>query len=170
MTAYLLETGSRKHTPAGTGNIIVAGLTEVREHLGDDTVLVHGAQGITDRATGAVVSGADLMAWRLWASWGLLHDPYPADWSGPCDPDWPGCKPGHRRNQNGRQYCPLAGHRRNQEMVDVLVAMRKLGHRVHCIGFPFPGQRAGGTHDCMRRARVAGIEVWPRSDPHVNLP
>lgn len=167
MTAYLLVTGSRLHTPAGTGNIIKAGLAEARKHLGDDTVLIHGGQGVRDRTTGAVVSGADLMCAVLWEFWGLPTDPHPADWSGPCDPAWPGCKPGHRRTRNGGQFCPLAGFRRNQKMVDIAAAWRDRGARVLVEGFPFPGGRSGGTRDCLRRARVAGLSVWVRDDPKV---
>ncbi len=42
-----------------------------------------------------------------------------------------------------------AGPMRNQEMVD-------LGAEV-CLGFPRPGSR--GTHDCIRRAELAGIRT-----------
>ena len=167
MTSYLLVTGSRLHTPTGSGNIIKAGLIEAREHLGDDTVLVNGAQGIRDRKTGAVLSGADLMCWTLWESWGLPHQEYPANWSGPCDPDWPGCKPGHRRTRNGGQFCPLAGLRRNQQMVDLVAAWKAQGSRVQAVGFPFPGRPSSGTRDCLRRAHVAGLSVWVRDDPKV---
>ncbi|MFE6474564.1 SLOG family protein [Streptomyces rochei] len=71
----------------------------------------------------------------------------PADWAGPCAPD---CPPGHRRrNRRGLEYCPLAGHRRNQQMVDekpvLLVAASY--------------QNSSGTADCMRRATRAGIPV-----------
>jgi hypothetical protein len=60
--------------------------------------------------------GADTIghewAWRT----GFLIREFPADWAGPCGPD---CRPGHRRrNRRGAEYCPHAGHRRNQQMVD----------------------------------------------------
>lgn len=56
-----------------------------------------------------------------------------------------------------RTHGPAAGPMRNQEMVDA-------GADV-CLAFPFDDSR--GTFDCMRRARIAGIEVenhGPASD------
>lgn len=71
----------------------------------------------------------------------------PADWEGPCGPE---CQPGHRKpKRNGRTYCPLAGHRRNQQIIDrrplMLVAAQV--------------NQSTGTADCMRRAETAGIPV-----------
>ena len=169
MTAFLLVTASRLHTPQNTAHIIEAGLAEGWRYLGggDGVVLIHGAQGRYD-AAGNVLSGGDAIAAELWKRRGYEDDPHPADWSGPCDPEWPGCKPGHRRTRNGRQYCPLAGFRRNQEQVDVLAEWKQRGRRVLCIGFPMPGQKSGGTHDCMRRSKAAGISTWKRWDPRVS--
>lgn len=71
----------------------------------------------------------------------------PADWTGPCTPQ---CPSGHRRrNTRGGEYCPLAGPRRNQQMVDerpLLVVVAS--HR-----------NSTGTADCIRRAATAGIPV-----------
>jgi hypothetical protein len=66
---------------------------------------------------------------------------------GPCAAD---CQPGHRRrNRRGLEYCPLAGHRRNQQMVDE-----------HPLLFVAASHRnSSGTADCARRARTAGIPV-----------
>jgi hypothetical protein len=71
----------------------------------------------------------------------------PADWTGPCGTE---CQPGHRRrNRRGLEYCPLAGHRRNQHMVDERpVLFVAASHR-----------NSSGTADCARRARTAGIPV-----------
>ncbi len=76
---------------------------------------------------------------------GILVRERPADWDGPCGPE---CRPGHRRrNRRSTEYCPLAGHRRNQQMVDE--------HPVLFVGFSY--RRSSGTADCLRRARAAGI-------------
>ncbi|WP_100474152.1 SLOG family protein [Mycobacteroides abscessus] len=100
---------------------------------------------------GECPSGAD----RFAAEWaevredtGLFRvksESYPADWSRDCDercthaPRW----------KHGRRYCPLAGHLRNQKMVD-------MGADI-CIAFPLKDSR--GTWDCIKRARRAGISV-----------
>lgn len=78
---------------------------------------------------------------------GILRRERPADWEGPCGPE---CQPGHRRrNRRGLDYCPLAGHRRNQQMVDERPVLF-VAAQVH---------GSTGTADCMRRAKAAGIPV-----------
>ncbi|MGY1896168.1 SLOG family protein [Nocardia gipuzkoensis] len=103
---------------------------------------------------GECPSGADNDAFH----WAILPDTsrgttratvrrerYPADWSRTCDQD---CY--HRpRTRNGRPYCPMAGHLRNQFMVDLGADL--------VIAFPLG--KSLGTRDCMRRARGAGISV-----------
>jgi hypothetical protein len=91
--------------------------------------------------------GADAIgdAWAI--RHGVPRRRRPADWNGPCAD---ACPPGHRRrNRRGIEYCPLAGHRRNQQMVDegplLLVAAHHNG--------------STGTADCIRRAEAAGIPV-----------
>jgi hypothetical protein len=84
-------------------------------------------------------------------AWAIRHDVprrrRPADWNGPCAPT---CPPGHRRiNRRGLEYCPLAGHRRNQGMVDEGPLL--------CVAASY--QNSSGTADCMRRAKKAGIPV-----------
>jgi len=76
---------------------------------------------------------------------GYPHEDVPADWDRPCDADcyhpvaW----------RNGKPYCKVAGHIRNQEMVDRGADA--------CLGFPLG--KSPGARDCMRRAKKAGIEV-----------
>jgi hypothetical protein len=153
LQAVLLVSGSRKHG-TGTEHIIRLGLIEAGRELGRDTLLIHGAAG-----------GADRISALWWTRWGLLVEAFPADWAGPCVES---CKPGHRRADQGREYCPDAGHRRNQVMVDWAAGMAELGSRVLVVGFPYPGQSTGGTFDCLRRARKAGLpDPWVRSDPNV---
>lgn len=106
-----------------------------------------GADGITVVHGGA--PGADSLA-DLWAvghqGLGVLREPHPADWS-VCAAE---CEPGHRRQRrDGTPYCPTAGHRRNQLMVDLGAAV--------CVAFPLG--RSAGTRDCMRRAWSAGMQV-----------
>lgn len=103
--------------------------------------------------------GADTIG-RDWAVHnGILVRDRAADWEAPCAPD---CRPGHRRPRRGTTFCPLAGHRRNQQLVDerpvLFVAaptrctlpkcQTKQAHDSH------------GTADCIRRAEKAGIPVW----------
>lgn len=82
---------------------------------------------------------------------GMLHEEVPADWSGPCDPQV--CVPGHRRPSRrggSGSYCPAAGVRRNQAMID--------DHRP-TVALAYPLGRSSGTYDCIRRIRAAGIVV-----------
>lgn len=90
-------------------------------------------------------SGADALAERDATARGWAIDPVPADWEGPCGPE---CRPGHRRTRaDGTEFCPAAGPRRNQVMVD----------KGADLVIAFPG--GSGTADCVRRARAAGIPV-----------
>lgn len=92
--------------------------------------------------------GADAWA-KYWAVVNdIPHEDIPADWDRPCD-DKCYHKP---RMKNGRPYCPMAGHFRNQKMVD-------LGADI-CLAFP--RGEARGTKDCIRRAEAAGIPVMER--------
>ncbi|GAA3154401.1 DUF2493 domain-containing protein [Streptomyces rectiviolaceus] len=102
--------------------------------------------------------GADTIGDQWARHNGIPVVPEPADWEGPCSPE---CKPGHRRTRGVGTYCPQAGHRRNQLIVDrrplLLVAAA-----VRCT---LPKCRTAkphdshGTADCMRRAAAAGIPI-----------
>ncbi|KPC68301.1 hypothetical protein ADL27_57155 [Streptomyces sp. NRRL F-6602] len=93
--------------------------------------------------------GADTLAGQWAHRNGIPVRERPADWTGPCTPD---CPPGHRRrNRRGTEYCPLAGHRRNQQMVDEAPVLF-VAAQVH---------GSTGTADRMRRAKKAGIPVHP---------
>lgn len=139
MTRRLLFTGSRLHRDGETDQLIRIALAYAGQRLGRDTVLVHGA-----------ARGGDEIAAQWWTTWRLPVEPWPADWAGPCAPAW--CQPGHRKtNRSGAEYCPLAGPRRNQAMVDAGADL--------CVAMP--RGRSSGTFDCAGRATAAGIEVWP---------
>lgn len=92
-------------------------------------------------------TGADAMA-KQWAiENGVFHVAVPADWAAPCDAT---CTPEHRKvSSRHGDYCPLAGHRRNQLMVDMGADLVLAFHR----------SNSRGTADCIRRAKKAGIPV-----------
>ncbi|KIF66257.1 hypothetical protein HY68_36735 [Streptomyces sp. AcH 505] len=108
--------------------------------------------------THGTAEGADDLSDQWALSNGIPRDPHPSDWEGPCSPQ---CPPGHRRPRAGRDYCPTAGHRRNQHMVDLQPRL--------CVAFIRPCTRATcrkpqphdshGTADCIRRAKKAGLPV-----------
>jgi hypothetical protein len=146
------------HSPAGTARLLVTGSRPWtdRQRLEDALLLAwHDAleSGHTDiTVVHGAAPGADTYA-DIWAKaragHGVTVDPHAADWD-TCSPD---CPPpaGHRRLRGTQgSYCPTAGHRRNQLMVDLGAAL--------CLAFPLG--KATGTRDCMRRARQAGITVW----------
>lgn len=100
---------------------------------------------------GKAYKGADALAaswvarWRG-KGWPVEQERHPADWGADCVK---GCKPNHRRTKNGREFCPFAGFRRNQAMVD-------LGAQL-CLAFW--RDNSSGTKDCIDRARKAHIPV-----------
>lgn len=132
MTARLLVSGSRRHTDT---ELIRAVLVCAGRRLGRDTVLVHGA-----------APGVDTIAAGIWEGWGLPVEAHPADWSR-CVP---GCPPLHRKvRRNGDTWCPTAGPRRNQAVVDTGADLM----------LALPLGPSAGTRDCARRAQAAGIPV-----------
>lgn len=117
----------------------------------------HGPRGMWHLLTvvhGAAEGGDKLMD-RIARAWGCVVEPHPVsqeDW----DTCLSTCKPGHRRRRrDGSTFCPGAGTRRNQRMVD-------LGAHL-CLGWP-NGSAWSGTWHCMTRAEAAGIWTvcWPR--------
>lgn len=137
MTIRVLITGSRRWTDRSAIALAVSDyLRERGTSIGRAypfPVVVHGG-----------AKGADALADAVARSWGWTPEVHPADWS-TCAED---CDHGLNIHGN-RIYCPLAGHRRNQRMVD-------LGADV-CLAFPTHDSR--GTWDCVRRAEAAGIPV-----------
>jgi hypothetical protein len=142
----ILITGSRAWTDR---TAIATGLTQAIRSRNPrparhQVTIVHGA-----------ARGADTIAAEIAAAWGCNVEDHPvtrADWDAPCTPQ---CQPGHRRTRrDGTTYCPAAGTRRNQHMVDSGADL--------CIGFPL-STGWSGTRDCMTRAVKAGIRVidWP---------
>lgn len=92
-------------------------------------------------------TGADAIA-KQWAIDNrVFHHAVPANWSGPCTPACPDTP--HRKTNRHGEYCPLAGHYRNQLMVDMGIDLVLAFHR----------NNSRGTADCIRRAMSAGIPV-----------
>ncbi len=94
-------------------------------------------------------SGADAMAdrWaREHAAYGVLVEPVDADWDRECDDN---CYHKPRVRADGTTYCPMAGHVRNQKMVDMRPNI--------CLAFLTPEAR--GTRDCAARAERASIPL-----------
>lgn len=134
----ILVTGSRAWTSYRT---IAEALDEVIDESGGDMLLVHGG----------CPTGADAIAGRIWRRWMTtfprLIEPevHEAKWGHCAD----ACPLGHRRQRGGGTYCPLAGFRRNAEMVD-------LGAYT-CLAFPLGA--SPGTRHCMRLVEAAGIPL-----------
>ena len=148
MTDYrLLITGSRNWDHPESVFAVLSHYCREAHALGGRLVVVHGKAH----------KGGDNLA-AAWATrWGnrgypVIQEAHPARWGDPCvyDGTEP-CQPGHRqRHKNGPgDYCPMAGHRRNQHMVDT----RPL------VTAAFWRAGSSGTKDCIRRAEAAGIPV-----------
>lgn len=134
--ARVLVTGSRRWEDAQLlADALLDTWYDATQNGFDSIVIVHGA-----------ADGADTLA-DLWArGHGLEVETHPADWS-LCGAD---CPAGHRKtNRRGTEYCPTAGHRRNQRMVDAGAD----------LVVAFPKGPANGTRDCMRRAEKARLPV-----------
>jgi hypothetical protein len=138
----ILVTGSRKWDDA---DLLVKALEDawhdVTQLHGPDRplVIVHGG-----------ASGADYWA-KAWAMGnGLAYEEHPADWEN-CAQDCPREDPEHRRQRgiDQTEYCPKAGPRRNQLMVDLGADLVLAFHRANSYG----------TADCIRRASKAGIPI-----------
>lgn len=135
----VLVTGSRSWTDEqAIANALLDAWHDAVQAISPDVrfVIVHGD----------CPAGADRIA-KDWATAnGRFHEPHPADWSAPCAEACPST-PHRKTSSRHGDYCPLAGHRRNQFMVDLgadlLLAFRRNNSR--------------GTTDCINRAKRAGI-------------
>lgn len=128
----VLICGGRSFKDRGRFNAIMDMIHGMRLRLYPPTQIIHGA-----------ARGADTLAQEWAETWGYETRPFRAAWTDLSHPDAL-----IREWRNGEKYDALAGHRRNQEMIDegkpdLVVA--------------FPGGR--GTADMIVRAEKAGIEV-----------
>lgn len=104
------------------------------------STLIHGA-----------ATGADSLAAKWAEERGVRAESFPADWT---DTDRPGAI--IRKRKDGTLYDALAGHVRNQRMIDE-------GKPDGVVAFP----GGTGTADMVDRARKAELKVWDlRSPPH----
>lgn len=160
ITYRMLITGSRVWDEPRTVADVLGHYLRAAHDRGGRLVVVHGA----------ALGGADHLAAGWVAKWRGRGYPvdmeaHPARWSAPCEPDGvPPCKQGtsrfpHRHSRSdGTTYCPMAGHRRNQHMVDT----RPL------VCAAFSRNSSSGTRDCVKRARRARIPLlqitWPERE------
>lgn len=137
-SALILVTGSRSWDDVAT--IHNALLEAWHDALQD------GHCGITVMHGGA--PGADLIA-GAWAhdreTLGVTAEQIDADWKTCADT----CNPGHRRTRDDYSWCPTAGHRRNQHMVDAEPV----------IVLAFQRGQSTGTADCLHRAETARLAI-----------
>lgn len=128
----ILVTGSRNWEDRQT--LIGALMDAIGDRHAHQVVVVHGG-----------AAGADMIADEFATKLGCQVRVYRPDWEH-CDT---GCPPRRHRkaHSNGVEYCPAAGHRRNQRMVDA-------GADV-ALAFIRAGSK--GASDCAGRAETAGI-------------
>jgi hypothetical protein len=144
----VLVTGSRSWTDfQAVADALLEAWHDAIQTVSEDVqlVVVHG-----DCPT-----GADAMA-KQWALDNqLTHEPHPAEWSAPC-PDNCLTIPHRKTSTRHGEYCPGAGHRRNQLMVDMGADLM--------VAFHLNNSR--GTADCISRAEQAGIPVRVLKEQH----
>lgn len=153
----VLVTGSRYATAEEHGKVIRHALiwsAGARDGAFGDHELWDGAAGGIDKICHGMAH----------EDFGWETESFPAMWS-VCSEDFVdplgkvgSCDPYHRRKRSdGRtEYCPTAGFRRNQLMVDRLTRVE--GRKV-VVGFPIPALGSRGTLDCLTRALHAGLPV-----------
>lgn len=123
-------------------------LTPERPEPGTGLLLVHGDERQGDQKLA-----------QIWKAWGLPDWPVPARWP-ECGPDCPAdltCR--RRRRGEAIGWCVTAGHRRNQEMIN-------LGPNL-CLALI--RDHSSGATDCADRAERAGIPTVRRHFPDTHL-
>lgn len=96
--------------------------------------------------SGHCPTGADAIAERVWASAGFEILTFPADWG---------------------RFGRSAGPRRNQDMVDTLVAFRAAGVRVTCTAFLEPCTKAPCPQDGVEQLSAEGTPGhWSHGTVH----
>jgi len=141
----ILVSGSRHARPRHAG--IVRATLLAAAPAGVPVVLRHGA-----------APGVDTLAGRVAAEQGWRVEAVRAGWRR-CDPSLPaelgGCPPHphRRRRDDGTDWCPYAGPRRNQQMVDQHPTPDLV------VVFPAADRPSPGTWDLHTRATRAGLRV-----------
>ena len=145
--AFLLVSGPRELRQQ---RLVEAALDEAwadARRLGfPELIVVHGA-----------ARGADELADR-WAQrrarQGVSRRRFRADWEGPCGE---GCWPGHRQVRgDGSSFCPAEGLRRNQRMVEHVLAEAPPGGAMALV-FLVNGLPCRGSKDALRRIQGSGL-------------
>lgn len=151
--SIIIVSGSR-HATEDHFYVIEAALLAVS----GGNVLRRADDGTKHRLVHGDAPGVDRLADAVVEQWGWDSIPFPADWQR-CDGDLPGEAGGcpsrpHLRQGRRGLYCPYAGPRRNQQMID------QYPHADMALAFP--GRARGirsGTGDFMDRAVRAGLQL-----------
>lgn len=143
----VLVSGSREWRARGP---IHADLRTI-EATGRMFVIIEGAAKGADRLAGLKYAAGARYRGIGWVS-------LPAQWS-----VHEGC-----RCRPDSDYCSYAGFRRNQQMLEYLLACRELGHTCIVLAYPKTGERNRGTNDMATRAMKAEFRVFNRN-PQVYL-
>lgn len=147
----LLISGTRHATIADHGLIIKRAILDALFNPDSTT-------GGVDEIYVGDAAGVDLIALQIAkrAGW-TLHE-FEARWD-ECDPQCPtgnANRPHRLKYRHGRgDYCPRAGMRRNQQMVDAFTAV---GGRL-VLTFPAAGLVERDVRNCIRLARQAVLQV-----------
>lgn len=161
----IVVTGSRHATFDVHGPVIRTTLSWIAGvHRFNDSITLYEGEA----------AGADLVARRIAENEFHWHiKPFPAEWNrcnrawiDPLNPDKPApCQTsvkgrGHHRKlrANGLAYCPDAGFRRNQTMIDT--AALHAEERKICVAFPMTDPWSRGTADCLTRAWRSKIATF----------
>lgn len=143
---YVLVCGSRKW-PMADKPIVERELARlVRDTRDDDVRVLHGG-----------AKGADLIGKAVAQEMGLRVKAMDADWR-THDPAWCRC---NAKQKAERDYCAMAGHKRNCQMLDLLVERRADGYPVEVMAFVTPSLEASsGTKNMVTIARASLLDVW----------
>ena len=142
---HIIISGGRWFNDA---DVIADYLAYLRDRYGDELVIITGG-----------APGADTIAEQICALAGITCEVFTAHW-GECGPE---CPPVHMKvNSRGELYCPTAGHRRNQRMLDRLPrAARNASQPVGGVAafIDRPLEKSRGTQNMVELARKADVPV-----------
>lgn len=144
MTARILWTSSQTlgDIPDARGIVMEILAAFKAQEFFKDATFVHGN-----------AKGGDTIGASVWEELGGATEAHPADWPRCVR----GCKPSHRRwRRDGTSFCPTAGKRRNQHMVNLGA---DLCIRVHVNDSP--GSRMTARMAEAADIRLIEIEVFP---------
>jgi hypothetical protein len=152
VTRTVLFTGSRDYTDEVMVGAIVVGLAWETNVVGEELIVVHGDARGADTLVSKAVARLRKLGFEH-----LVEQACPADWPR-CAPDCPPTT-SHRRFRTvpggdgtvEETYCPTAGLRRNQEMLDIWSPDL-------CIAFTSkPLHQSRGTDHMVRLATAAHV-------------